>query len=169
MRAGGQRFWAETTLSALRDDAGTLARLRQGHARPDREPPGPRPPRIDRRAQSGGARATPRRRAARARRVARSQRWSSATLVAAWSPSASRRRARRHVRGGRRRLGPARDPRARRLRRSPRSPERARTESVSDLQGRSSCAPGARRRRHELGFVRAVARGRRDVRSARRR
>ena len=40
VRKDGTRFWANVVITALRDAAGNLRRLRQGHARPDRAAPG---------------------------------------------------------------------------------------------------------------------------------
>ena len=88
VRAGGQRFWAETTLSALRDDAGTL----RGFAKVTRD-----------RTESHQARARLEsigelNRAVLEQRpedellaliVSRARAMVGATLVAAWSPSAS--------------------------------------------------------------------------------
>ena len=40
VRKDGTRFWANVVITALRDARGGARRLRQGHARPDRAPPG---------------------------------------------------------------------------------------------------------------------------------
>ena len=109
VRAGGQRFWAETTLSAVRDDDGTL----RGFAKVTRD-----------RTESHQARArlesvSELNRAALEQRpeddllalvVSRARAMVGATLVAAWSPGGGTggdelvgrlRRGRRHVRAAR--------------------------------------------------------------------
>ena len=79
VRKDGTLFWANVVITALRDARGGAGRLRQGHARPDRAPPGA--------AAAGGIRA-PRARRRPSGSGAAARRWSgsSRAIVAAARP-----------------------------------------------------------------------------------